>query len=82
MEMMREAWTDQRLDDLNHRVDEGFGEMRQEFRALRGEMAAMRSDFNDQMAQLHRTTVQLFGGMLATMTIGFSGLIVAVLTQA
>lgn len=24
MEAMREAWTDERLDDLNHKVDEGF----------------------------------------------------------
>ena len=24
MEAMREAWTDHRLDDLNHKVDEGF----------------------------------------------------------
>jgi len=36
----REAWTDERLDDLNKKVDEGFQEMRTEFRALRGEMRA------------------------------------------
>ncbi|HWO83370.1 MAG TPA: hypothetical protein VNM38_06230 [Solirubrobacterales bacterium] len=36
--MAREAWTDERLDDLNQRVDEGFKETREEFRALRGEM--------------------------------------------
>lgn len=29
----REAWTDERLDDLNRKVDDGFSEMRQEFRA-------------------------------------------------
>jgi SMC interacting uncharacterized protein involved in chromosome segregation len=34
----RKAWTDERLDDLNKKVDDGFREMREEFRALRGEM--------------------------------------------
>jgi len=41
MSPVREAWTDERLDDLNHRVDEGFRDMREEFRAVRGEMGAM-----------------------------------------
>jgi hypothetical protein len=34
----RELWTDERLDDLNKKVDDGFSGMRTEFRALRGEM--------------------------------------------
>ncbi|HKO36846.1 MAG TPA: hypothetical protein VJU14_00580 [Solirubrobacterales bacterium] len=36
--MAREVWTDERLDDLNKRVDEGFKETREEFRAVRVEM--------------------------------------------
>jgi len=99
METMRDAWTDERLDDLNHRVDEGFKEMRSEFRAVRAEMGrefgsmraemgrefgsvrsemgGMRSELSGQIAQLHRTILQLFGGMLATMVVGF----LAILTQ-
>ena len=46
--MTREAWTDQRLDDLNHRVDSGFNGMSREFQAIRLEMrtefAAVRSE--------------------------------------
>jgi hypothetical protein len=49
MELMRESWTDERLDDLNAKVDQGFAridtafhsqrvETRTEFAALRGEM--------------------------------------------
>ena len=38
MEAMRDAWTDERLDDLNQRVDSGFKEISREFRALRLEM--------------------------------------------
>ncbi len=48
MEAMRDAWTDPRLDDLNHRVDSGFNETSREFQALRLEMhtefAAVRSE--------------------------------------
>jgi hypothetical protein len=51
MQPMRESWTDERLDDLNHRVGTGFDridgdirglrvETRTEFVALRGEMKA------------------------------------------
>ena len=72
--MAREAWTDERLDDLNHRADEGFREMRTEFRAVRSEMST-------QFAAQHRTMVQLFGGMFATMVVGFLGVVATVLTQ-
>ncbi len=34
----REKWTDERLDDLNKKVDDGFAEVRAEFRSLRSEM--------------------------------------------
>jgi hypothetical protein len=36
--MAREGWTDERLDDLNQRVDEGFKETREEFKAVRADM--------------------------------------------
>ena len=36
--MARDVWTDERLDDLNKRVDEGFTETRDEFRALRSDV--------------------------------------------
>ncbi|HUB98934.1 MAG TPA: hypothetical protein VMS11_03830 [Solirubrobacterales bacterium] len=36
--MARETWTDERLDDLNIRVDEGFKEMREELRGQRKEI--------------------------------------------
>ncbi|HET7417690.1 MAG TPA: hypothetical protein VFJ61_08715 [Solirubrobacterales bacterium] len=68
--MAREAWTDERLDDLNKRVDRlevrmdaGFEEMRREFAAQ------------------NRMLVQLFVGMLGTMVIGFLGVIATIITQ-
>ncbi len=37
---MREAWTDERLDDLTKRVDEGFREARKDLRQFRGEVGS------------------------------------------
>jgi tetrahydromethanopterin S-methyltransferase subunit G len=72
--MAREAWTDERLDDLNKKVDNGFGEMREEFRAVRGELGG-------QIAALQRMMIQLFFGMIVTVILGFGGMIVALVTQ-
>jgi tetrahydromethanopterin S-methyltransferase subunit G len=38
MQAVREKWTDERLDDLNERVSEGFARVDREIRDLRGEM--------------------------------------------
>lgn len=50
--MARDVWTDERLDDLNKRVDEGFKETREEFRAVRAEMKsefqAVRSEMKSE----------------------------------
>jgi aspartate ammonia-lyase len=88
--MAREAWTDERLDDLTHRVDDGFNrnerefqavrlEMRTEFQAVRAEMGtesqAIRTDLGGQIAALHRTIVQIAAGGLVTMLVGFAGVI-------
>jgi hypothetical protein len=68
--MAREAWTDERLDDLNTRVDRlerrmdaGFAEMREEFRGLRADIQ------------------HLTYGLIGTMLLGFLGTIVALVTQ-
>lgn len=72
--MAREAWTDERLDDLNRRVDDGFSELRQELRAFRSEVA-------QQFAAQQRLMIQLFGGMFAMVALGFLGVIATILTQ-
>ncbi len=40
MQTMRDSWTDERLDDLNAKVDRGFDRIEAEVQALRGEMNA------------------------------------------
>ncbi len=59
---MREAWTDGRLDDLNHKVGEMNREMHAEFRAVRGEMRTMQATMIGGFATLFATMV----GLLAT----------------
>lgn len=38
MEAMREAWTDERLDDLTRRMDRGFDRVDRDLRDLRTEL--------------------------------------------
>ncbi len=57
---MRSTWTDSRLDDLNGRV----GEIRDEMRDMRGEIGG-----------LHRTIIQVGGGVIGTLVVGLLGLI-------
>lgn len=75
--MAREAWTDERLGDLNDKVDQGFGEMREEFRAVQSELQDLRGEFG----ALNRTVMQLIWGVLGTMFLGFLGTIAAIVTQ-
>ena len=76
--MERPTWSDQRLDDLNQRVGDldrrmeaGFAGMREEFRATRAEMAANQ-----------RALVQLAAGIWVTALVGFLGVIATIITQA
>ena len=68
--MPRETWTDERLDDLNLRVENGFNRVDADLRALRSEM-------NGRFDSLQRTILQVGGGAIATFLIGFAGLIVS-----
>jgi hypothetical protein len=51
---MRQSWTDDRLDELSHRMDERFdqieGEMKSQGRELRGEIEAQRQELRQEMA--------------------------------
>jgi hypothetical protein len=82
--MAREAWTDERLDDLNKKVADGFREIREEFRAVRGEMQGLRGEIQgvrDEVAAMSRNLMQLTWGLIGTMLVGFLGTIIALVTQ-
>jgi hypothetical protein len=91
-EMAREAWTDERLDDLTARVDEGFNrterefqavrlEMRTEFQAVRGEMKEEFGSTRGEIAALQRTLIQVAFAAAGTLFAGFAAVLAAVLTQ-
>lgn len=82
MEAVRDAWTDARLDDLNHRVDEGFKEVTNEFRALRLEMRTEFAAVRAETAAMNRTMLQVVLGGFGVMLVGFAGTIAAVIVQA
>jgi len=82
MAAVRDLWTDERLDDLNHRVDRGFEETKAEFRAVRLEMRTEFAAVRSEMAALHRTTMQIVLGGFGLMLVGFAGTIATVLTQS
>jgi uncharacterized protein (DUF3084 family) len=56
MTVVREAWTDERLDDLNQRVSEGFADIRAELRAeigsVRGEIATVRGEIGSVRGEI------------------------------
>jgi len=86
--MAREEWTDQRLDDLNKRVEDidqrmetGFAEMREEFRAMRGEMQSEFQATRAEIGAVSRHLMQLTWGLIGTMLVGFLGTIAALVTQ-
>ena len=59
--MVREAWTDQRLDDLQKHMDEGFAEIKAEIRSLRtevrSEVQSLRTELKGEMSSL-RTEIK------------------------
>jgi hypothetical protein len=78
---MREQWTDERLDDMNERMSEGFYRLDDELRGLRSdlraEFAAVRVEMNSRFEATQRLIVQIGAGMFGAMVIGFIGLVVS-----
>lgn len=70
MEAMREKWTDERLDDMNARMAEGFQRVDVELRELR-------SDMNNRFESMQRLIVQVGAGLFGTMLVGFLSLVLA-----
>jgi hypothetical protein len=64
--MAREAWTDERLDDLNAKVDKGFDGVKGEIKDLRGEMNTRFNSIDARFDALQRTMVLGVVSMSAT----------------
>lgn len=77
----RESWTDERLDDLNHKVDEGFKDMREEFRAVRSEMHNGFQELRAENGAGRRVILQVAAAIWTTTLVGFLGVIATIITQ-
>jgi hypothetical protein len=75
MEAMREAWTDERLDDLTNRMDQGFARVDGDMRDLRVEMNSRFNHLDANFNGLQRTIIQVGGGLIGTMLVASAGLI-------
>jgi hypothetical protein len=67
MHVVRESWTDERLDDLNNRVDRGFDRVDADIRTLRSEMKAGFERVDERFESLHRLLLQFCWLMIATL---------------
>lgn len=74
MEAMREAWTDERLDDLNRKVEQGFARLDADLRSHRADSSAFRGEMNERfeglegrIGALTRTLVLMNGTIIAAL---------------
>src|SRR4051794_2029415 len=51
--MARDAWTDERLNDLNLRMEKGFEEVKGEVRDVKGEVGELRKEMNSRFDSMN-----------------------------
>jgi tetrahydromethanopterin S-methyltransferase subunit G len=79
MEAARTTWPDERLDDLNQRVDNGFARVDADLRELRGETARRFDHLEARIDALQQLMIQLAGGMMTGI---LATLVTVLLTRA
>lgn len=75
MHVMRESWTDARLDDFRAEVDRRFGKVEGEIRELRGEVKELRSEMKTGFESIHRTMIQGVVTLSASFIAGFAAIV-------
>ncbi|MEX2106733.1 MAG: hypothetical protein WD810_07520 [Solirubrobacterales bacterium] len=66
MAAVREAWTDERLDDLSQRMDRGFDRLDTDIREVRTEMNTRFDVMDARMDGMQRTIIVGFVSVLAS----------------
>jgi hypothetical protein len=64
--MMREAWTDGRLDDLAKRMDKGFDRVDGDIREVKAEVGALNTRFDSMQRTMIIGFVTLFASIFAS----------------
>jgi hypothetical protein len=79
--MARDSWTDQRLDDLNARVDRGFEQVDKRFERVEDEFKDVRREMKEGFESLQRSMLQAVIALTVGMLAGFGGLAGLIATQ-
>jgi hypothetical protein len=69
--MAREAWTEERLDDLNAHMDKGFERLDQDIREVKGEVHGLRSEMNGLRTEMSSR----FDSMQRILVIGLASIL-------
>jgi hypothetical protein len=71
---MRESWTDERLDDLNGRIGEGFSRIDADLGAQRAESIALRREMREDSIALRRDMKASFDALGSEMNARFDAM--------
>ncbi len=72
--MVRENWTDERLDDLNEKVGKGFADSDKRFDKLEDRVEALQKEMNLRFEGFHKNLLQALVGMFGVVIAGFVGI--------
>lgn len=75
MHLMRESWTDARLDDFRAEVDRRFGKVEGEIRELRGEVNELRSEVKGGFESVNRAMLHGVIALSAAYIAGFAAIV-------
>ncbi len=78
---VRESWTDERLDDLNHRVEEGFSRVDVDIRDLKTEMSARFDRIDERFERIDERFERMHRLMLQSSVLVIAALIGLIATQ-
>jgi DNA anti-recombination protein RmuC len=82
--MMRESWTDERLDDFAKHVDQRFDEVGRRFGEVDKRFDKVDHELhriNDRLDAMHKVMLQAFVAMFGSTLVGFLALASLILTQ-
>jgi hypothetical protein len=75
MHLMRESWTDARLDDFRAEVDRRFDGVDKRFDKVEGEIRELRSEMKSGFESINRTMVHGVVALSASFIAGFAAIV-------
>lgn len=75
MHVMRESWTDARLDDFRGDVDRRFDKVEGDIRELRGEVKELRSEMKSGFDSINRTMTHGIIALSGAYIAGFAAIV-------